>query len=70
MMMRLLLKPVEYLDPGTGSLIIQLILAGVLGISVAIKIFWKKIINLFKKNKEDDATNDFDDIDDYVSEDD
>ncbi len=40
-----------YLDPGTGSLIFQIILAGLLGISVFIKVFWRKILNLFKSNK-------------------
>jgi hypothetical protein len=44
-----------YLDPGSGSLIFQMILAGLLGISVFIKIFWRKIINLFKLNKKDSA---------------
>jgi len=40
-----------YLDPGTGSLVFQIILAGLLGISVFIKVFWRKIMNLFKFNK-------------------
>ena len=45
-----------YLDPGTGSLLIQLLIGGALGIGLAIRIFWKNIIGLFNKNKpgEDD----------------
>jgi hypothetical protein len=40
-------KPHAYLDPGTGSLLIQLLLAGLLGVGVAIKIFWKNIKGFF-----------------------
>ncbi len=48
----------QYLDPGSGSLIIQLVLAAVLGIGVATRIYWKKIVSLFKKTapKEEDKT--------------
>ena len=31
-----------YLDPGTGSFFLQWLLAGVLGILVSLKTFWKK----------------------------
>jgi hypothetical protein len=37
-----------YLDPGTGSIIIQAIIAGLFGALFAIKLFWGKIKNLFK----------------------
>ena len=44
-----------YLDPGTGSLIFQAIIALFAGIATAISIYWKKfkdfISNLFSKNK-------------------
>lgn len=36
-----------YLDPGSGSLLIQLILAAILGIGMAVRIFWKRIKALF-----------------------
>ncbi|MFH1235919.1 MAG: hypothetical protein V1685_03195 [Parcubacteria group bacterium] len=38
-----------YIDAGTGSYIIQVIIATVLGGLFAIKIFWKKIILFAKK---------------------
>jgi hypothetical protein len=38
-----------YIDPGTGSVLFQIIIAGLLGAGVFIKIFWKKIISLFSK---------------------
>jgi hypothetical protein len=44
-----------YLDPGTGSLIFQAIIALFAGIATAISIYWRKfkdfISNLFSKNK-------------------
>jgi hypothetical protein len=36
-----------YLDPGTGSYILQLMLAGLLGASLAVKIFWRNIQAFF-----------------------
>lgn len=38
-----------YLDPGTGSYIVQIIIGTVLAASVTIKLYWKKIIHLFTK---------------------
>ncbi len=54
----LLHRPLAYLDPGSGSLIVQLVLAVVLGVGVLIKVFWKKIKGLFVRpgsKKEDDS---------------
>ena len=36
-----------YLDPGTGSYVLQIILAALLGGLVAIKIFWARIRSFF-----------------------
>jgi hypothetical protein len=41
-----------YLDPGTGSFVVQAVLAALLGLGVFIKLFWGKITSLFRK-KED-----------------
>ncbi|HLB66078.1 MAG TPA: hypothetical protein VJJ78_00570 [Candidatus Saccharimonadales bacterium] len=40
-----------YLDPGSGSLILQVIIGFVLGAGVLIKTYWSKIKGLFSKNK-------------------
>ena len=32
-----------YIDPGTGSYFLQIIIAGLLGVAFAIKVFWKNI---------------------------
>jgi len=36
-----------YIDPGTGSFIVQGIIAAVVGIGVAVKIFWHRIRRIF-----------------------
>ncbi|MBI3306883.1 MAG: hypothetical protein HYZ84_03655 [Candidatus Omnitrophica bacterium] len=40
-------KSYAYLDPGSGSYILQLIIAGLVAGSFAIKTFWKTIKNFF-----------------------
>jgi hypothetical protein len=53
-----------YLDPGSGSFLIQLLIAAIAGASIAIGANWSKIKRLLgkKKNKvnpdEDDANDD------------
>jgi len=46
-----------YLDPGTGSYVFQIIIAGIVGGLFAVKIYWKKLIDLVKngpaRKKED-----------------
>tara|TARA_Y100000590_G_C15729609_1_gene1016507 strand:- start:3382 stop:3594 length:213 start_codon:yes stop_codon:yes gene_type:complete len=38
-----------YLDPGTGSIIIQAILGAVAAFFTSIAIYWEKVKNFFKK---------------------
>lgn len=41
-------RPVHaYLDPGTGSYVLQLLIAGLLGAAFAVKLFWKNIRAFF-----------------------
>lgn len=44
-----------YLDPGSGSLLLQLILGGVAGLALVLKLFWHRILSLFgvKKRKDE-----------------
>ncbi|MBK0404377.1 hypothetical protein I5M27_15370 [Adhaeribacter sp. BT258] len=45
----MLAKPaMAYINPGSGSMILQVILAGILGGLFAIKVFWLKIAAFFK----------------------
>ncbi|HEY3344762.1 MAG TPA: hypothetical protein VGJ97_07530 [Anaerolineaceae bacterium] len=46
----ILINPAQYLDPGTGSVILQLLLAVILGAGITTRVFWKKIKTRFGKN--------------------
>ncbi len=50
--------PLLYLDPGSGSFLIQLLLAVLLGAGVAIRMYWSKIKTLFggKKSEPSQST--------------
>ena len=61
----ILLKPLMYLDPGSGSFIIQMVLAGFFGIAIAIRIYWKKIVAFFRKGKAGDIQDELDQMDEY-----
>ena len=42
-----------YIDPGSGSMVLQLVIAGIVGGWFAVKGYWGKIVSCFKKeNKE------------------
>ena len=55
-------SPNPYLDPGSGSFIIQILIAALLGIAVAIRASWGRIKRLFGgKTKSEDEDDDADD---------
>ncbi len=68
MKMTILFRPLMYLDPGSGSFIIQMLLAGLLGAAVAIRIYWKKIVAFFNKKKGGKVVDDLDELDEYGGE--
>jgi hypothetical protein len=39
-----------YLDPGTGGLILQMLLGGVAGVLVVAKLYWHQFTSLFRRN--------------------
>ena len=46
-----------YLDPGTGSMLLQVILGGIAAVGVAIKLYWHKLrvaIGLGRKTEKPD----------------
>ena len=46
-------KPAQaYLDPGNGSMILQLLLAGFAGVVVGVKVFWRRIVAFFSRSKD------------------
>jgi hypothetical protein len=46
---------VAYLDPGTGSMLLQVILGGVAAILVAAKLYWHKIMTVLGMAKAGDS---------------
>jgi hypothetical protein len=49
-----------YLDPGTGSMLLQVILGGIAAVGVALKLFWHKIriaLGMSKKPATEDESN-------------
>ena len=38
-----------YLDPGTGSLVIQVIIGALVGIGITLKIYWYKLKEKFSR---------------------
>ena len=42
-----------YLDPGSGSMILQIVIAAALGGAYAVKVYWKKIKRLFPQKSWD-----------------
>lgn len=40
-----------YLDPGTGSLIVQSVIAALAAVGFAIRLYWGKIRGLFKRSE-------------------
>ena len=45
-----------YLDPGSGSILLQMVIAAALGAAFAVKVYWKKIKGALNKNKSNDKT--------------
>ena len=53
-------QPVSaYLDPGSGSLIIQFLLASIVGILFVIRQFWGRIISFIKRLVGSDVDSDY-----------
>ncbi len=47
-----MLPPVfAYLDPGTGSMLVQLLVGGLAALAVAVKLWWYKILRVLRIRK-------------------
>ena len=52
----ILIKPdyaLAYIDPSAGGLLIQILLGGIAGIGVLVKLYWGKLTKCFRKEKND-----------------
>ena len=50
--------PLAYLDPGSGSLVLQLLLGGIAGVAVLGRVLWRQIIS-FCGTRPDSSTKPF-----------
>ena len=54
----LLARPASYLDPGSGSYLLQLLIAGALGAIFALRLYWSRVrgffSSIFRKPKDDE----------------
>ncbi len=58
-----LLLNFAYLDPGSGSFILQILLASLVGIGFAFRNFWGKLFKRFRKETLEEETEDTDEND-------
>ncbi len=40
-----------YIDPGTGSIILQAMVGAIAGVAIAVKLFWHRILKFFGVRK-------------------
>ncbi len=44
-------QPVQaYLDPGSGSMFLQLVLGGVAALGVVGKLYWQRLVSIFRRD--------------------
>lgn len=51
-----LARPHAYLDPGSGSILVQLLVAAGLGAAFAVRVYWKKLKAFFTGKKDVEET--------------
>ena len=45
-----------YLDPGTGSVILQALLGGIAGVALTLKLFGRRILSFFRRRPPSETT--------------
>jgi hypothetical protein len=45
--------PIAYLDAGTGSMLLQLLVGGIAAIGVAAKFYWRRLLKLLRIRKDE-----------------
>lgn len=58
-----------YLDPGTGSMMLQVILGGIAAVGVAVKLYWHRLLAAFgRRKKQSDEDEDGNEDEDEAQE--
>lgn len=47
-----------YLDPGSGSMLLQVLLGGAAGLAVLIKLYWQRFLLVFGRGQAEDPAGD------------
>ena len=47
-----MMRPLAYLDPGSGSYLLQLLIASLLGGMFAIRMYWGRIKSFFRRGSD------------------
>jgi hypothetical protein len=45
-----------YLDPGSGSVILQALVGGFAAVAVTAKLWWRRVTGIFLRNQDEEAT--------------
>lgn len=57
-LMEVTVRPANYLDPGSGSYLLQLLIAGALGALFALRLYWSRVkgyfARIFGKSEDDE----------------
>ncbi|HZO96488.1 MAG TPA: hypothetical protein VFB42_03865 [Gaiellaceae bacterium] len=48
------MRPLAYLDPGSGSMILQMIAGGTAAVAVTAKLYWRRVLRFLRLRKADD----------------
>jgi hypothetical protein len=48
------LNLLSYLDPGSGSMILQMIAGGTAAVAVTAKLYWRRVLKILRIRKSDD----------------
>ncbi|HEX5474267.1 MAG TPA: hypothetical protein VFX12_06370 [Vicinamibacterales bacterium] len=43
-----------YMDPGSGSMLLQILLGGAAGVAVILKLYWQRLLSLFGVRPKDE----------------
>ncbi len=49
------MDPLAYLDPGSGSMILQILAGGVAAVAVTARLYWGRLLKLLRIRKDDDV---------------
>jgi hypothetical protein len=46
-------SPLAYLDPGSGSMVLQIIAGGLAAVAVAAKFYWRRLLRLLRVRRDE-----------------